>query len=190
MSDPILFDAREDGIAIITINRPEQRNALSKEVREGLWKAWERFESDDGLRIAILTGAGEKSFCAGGDLKEMVETGMTVPPSDFIPAPYDNLQQIRVLPAGGNIRAMGSVDAQLRVWKVLATALFVDAGMITNDWSTVTEDDIRPSAGIALVRIVTPFGIGALERAIPLRPQLGDDPRGRWHLSFAARAQF
>ena len=92
MTDPILFDAREDGIAIITINRPEQRNALSKEVREGLWKAWERFEGDDGLRVAILTGAGEKSFCAGGDLKEMVETGMTVPPPDFIPAPYDNLR--------------------------------------------------------------------------------------------------
>ncbi|MEJ5975047.1 enoyl-CoA hydratase-related protein [Novosphingobium sp. PS1R-30] len=92
MTDAVLFDAREDGIAIITINRPEQRNALSREVREALWDVWRRFEADDGLRIAILTGAGEKSFCAGGDLKEMVEAGMTVPPADFIPAPYDNLQ--------------------------------------------------------------------------------------------------
>ncbi|MCW1427496.1 enoyl-CoA hydratase/isomerase family protein [Novosphingobium sp. JCM 18896] len=88
----VLFDAREDGIAIITINRPEERNALSKEVREGLWAAWRRFEADEALCIAILTGAGEKSFCAGGDLKEMVETGMQVPPADFIPAAYDNLQ--------------------------------------------------------------------------------------------------
>ncbi|MDX2088212.1 MAG: POTRA domain-containing protein [Kofleriaceae bacterium] len=104
--------------------------------------------------------------------------------------PFNNVQQIRILPAGGNIRAMGSLDAQLRIWKVFATAAFVDAGVITNSWSTVTENDIRPSVGVALIRFATSFGTGALERAIPLRPQLGDDPRGRWHLWFAARAQF
>ncbi len=92
MSDAVLYDARPDGITIITINRPEQRNCLSREVREGLFAAWERFETDDGARIAILTGAGEKAFCAGGDLKEMVETGMAVPARDFIPLPYDNLE--------------------------------------------------------------------------------------------------
>jgi outer membrane protein assembly factor BamA len=68
--------------------------------------------------------------------------------------------------------------------------VFVDAGMIANQWAAITAHDIRPSIGIALFRIVTPFGIFAWERAIPLRPQLGDDPRGRWHISFAARAQF
>ena len=41
MTDPILFDARPDGIAIITINRPEQRNCLNKEVREGLFAAFD-----------------------------------------------------------------------------------------------------------------------------------------------------
>jgi enoyl-CoA hydratase len=92
MTDAVLFDARADGIAIITINRPEQRNAMSREVREGLWRAWEKFEQDDAARIAILTGAGDKAFCAGGDLKEMMETGMTVPPRDFFPMPYDNLE--------------------------------------------------------------------------------------------------
>ena len=92
MTDAVLFDAREDGIAIITINRPDQRNALSREVREGLRAAWARFEADDGLRIAILTGSGEKAFCAGGDLKEMVETGMKVPPRDMFPLPYDSIE--------------------------------------------------------------------------------------------------
>jgi enoyl-CoA hydratase len=87
----VLFDARKDGIAIITLNRPEQRNALNKEVREALTAAWARFERDDSLRVAVLTGAGEKAFCAGGDLKEMVATGMKVPPPDFIPALYDNV---------------------------------------------------------------------------------------------------
>lgn len=92
MSDAVLFDARADGIAIITINRPDQRNALSREVREGLFAAWDRFERDDSMRIAILTGAGEKAFCAGGDLKEMVATGLQVPPRDFFPIPYDNIE--------------------------------------------------------------------------------------------------
>ncbi|MEO5586288.1 MAG: enoyl-CoA hydratase-related protein [Novosphingobium sp.] len=91
-SAPVIFDARKDGIAIITLNRPEQYNALNREVREALTAAWQRFEADDALRVAILTGTGEKAFCAGGDLKEMVETGMTVPPRDFIPSPYDNIQ--------------------------------------------------------------------------------------------------
>ena len=104
--------------------------------------------------------------------------------------PLDNITQIRILPAGGNIRVLGSVDAQLRIYKLLSTALFADAGIITNQWSTVTVEDIRPSVGMALVRIVTPFGSFAFERAVPLRPRLGDDPRGRWHLSFAARTQF
>jgi enoyl-CoA hydratase/carnithine racemase len=92
MTDAVLFDAREDGIAIITINRPEQRNCLSRQVREGLFAAWQRFENDPALRVAILTGAGDKSFCAGGDLKEMMASGMAVPARDFIPLPYDNLE--------------------------------------------------------------------------------------------------
>jgi enoyl-CoA hydratase/carnithine racemase len=92
MSDAVLFDARDDGIAIITLNRPDTRNALSKEIRAGLFEAWERFERDPALRIAILTGAGDKAFCAGGDLKEMVATGMQVPPRDMFPLPYDTLE--------------------------------------------------------------------------------------------------
>jgi outer membrane protein assembly complex protein YaeT len=103
--------------------------------------------------------------------------------------PISGLSQIRVIPAGGNIRMLGSVDAQVRIWKVFAGALFSDAGLITNQWGTVTLDDIRPSVGMGL-RALTPFGIGALEYAIPLRTQLGDDPRGRIHFYFAARAQF
>lgn len=92
MTDAVRFEAREDGIAVITIDRPEQRNALTREVREGLRAAWERFERDDGLRIAILTGSGDKAFCAGGDLKEMVETGMAVPPRDMYALPYDTIE--------------------------------------------------------------------------------------------------
>ena len=92
MTDAVLFDARPDGIAILTINRPDTRNALTREVREGLREGWAKFEADPTLRIAILTGTGEKAFCAGGDLKEMVTRQLQVPPRDMFPLPYDNIE--------------------------------------------------------------------------------------------------
>lgn len=92
MSDAVLFDARNDGIAVITLNRPEERNVLSRDVRAGLFAAWERFERDPALRLAILTGAGEKAFCAGGDLKEMTELQLAVPPRNMFPVPGDNVE--------------------------------------------------------------------------------------------------
>ncbi|MFE6862050.1 enoyl-CoA hydratase/isomerase family protein [Nocardia sp. NPDC057668] len=92
VSDAVLFEAKDNGVAIITLNRPETRNCLSKEIRAGLFAAWDRFEHDPALRVAILTGAGTKAFCAGGDLKEMVETAMTVPPRDMFPVPYDTVE--------------------------------------------------------------------------------------------------
>ncbi|KQS03727.1 enoyl-CoA hydratase [Sphingomonas sp. Leaf357] len=92
MDDAILFDARPDGIAIITLNRPAARNALSREIREGLFVAWDRFERDPDLRIAILTGAGDRAFCAGGDLKEMTDTAMAVPPRNMFPLPGDTIE--------------------------------------------------------------------------------------------------
>ncbi|HMK87836.1 MAG TPA: enoyl-CoA hydratase-related protein [Steroidobacteraceae bacterium] len=92
MSEAVLFDARGDGVAVITLNRPESRNALGKDIRDGLFAAWDRFERDPALRVAILTGAGDKAFCAGGDLKEMVERGLAVPPRDMFPVPGDNIE--------------------------------------------------------------------------------------------------
>jgi enoyl-CoA hydratase/carnithine racemase len=92
MSDAVLFEARSDGVALITLNRPDARNALGKEIRQGLFTAWDRFERDPALRVAILTGAGDKAFCAGGDLKEMTETRMTVPPRDWFPLPGDTIE--------------------------------------------------------------------------------------------------
>jgi enoyl-CoA hydratase len=62
---------RVGAAAVLTIDRPERRNAVdgatARELREGL----ERFEADDGARVLILTGAGGEAFCAGADLKAM-----------------------------------------------------------------------------------------------------------------------
>jgi enoyl-CoA hydratase/carnithine racemase len=74
-----------DGIAWLTIDRPEARNALNASVRSGLWDGVRRFNDDDSAGVLVLTATGEKAFCAGGDLKEMAETAMEVPPPDFVP---------------------------------------------------------------------------------------------------------
>ena len=68
-----------DGVLLITIDRPEARNALSQKMSLELCKAWREFRDSDALRVAIVTGAGDKAFCAGADLKELAElyAGMT-----------------------------------------------------------------------------------------------------------------
>ncbi len=74
----ILYEVR-DHIAFITINRPEVMNALNRDAWEGLAHAWERVRDDPEVLSAIVTGAGNKAFSAGADLKEMArldaETG-------------------------------------------------------------------------------------------------------------------
>ncbi|NKQ55451.1 enoyl-CoA hydratase/isomerase family protein [Amycolatopsis sp. K13G38] len=73
------------GVAWLTIDRPEARNALSEDVRKGLFDGVRRFNADDEAKVLVLTGEGEKAFCAGGDLKEMNATALRVPPPDFLP---------------------------------------------------------------------------------------------------------
>jgi outer membrane protein insertion porin family len=149
-----------------------------------------RYDHGFPLGGAVLLPEVERFF-AGGDntVRGYADDRLKTEIIQVAVPPLDNVSQIRVIPASGNIRALASLDAQARIWKFFAGALFTDAGLITNDWGTATVDDIRPSVGMGL-RALTPFGIGALEYAIPLRPQLGDDPRGRIHFYFAARAQF
>jgi enoyl-CoA hydratase len=66
-SDPVLFNVR-DGIAEVVLNRPDKRNALNPEMLVRLARCWEAIEQDSAVRVAILSGAGDKTFCAGADL--------------------------------------------------------------------------------------------------------------------------
>jgi len=84
MDDDVVYEIG-DRVAWLTINRPEARNALSKSVRDGLWEGFRRFADDADADVLVLTGAGDKAFCAGGDLKEMANTELRVPPPDFLP---------------------------------------------------------------------------------------------------------
>lgn len=84
MANEVLYEVA-DKVAVITLNRPEKRNALNAAMRQGLWDAWQRFDADDTARVAILTGAGDKAFCAGVDLAEMSVDRRGVPPANFMP---------------------------------------------------------------------------------------------------------
>lgn len=70
MSHPVLLVEKSAGIATLTLNRPQAKNALSHELRTALSEAVERLEADPEVRVLILTGAGD-AFCAGLDLKEL-----------------------------------------------------------------------------------------------------------------------
>lgn len=85
-TEAVLYEVA-DSAAWITINRPEARNALNRAVREGLLEAFLAAEQDDAVLAVVLTGAGEKAFCAGGDLKEMNDEKLTIPPADYVPQP-------------------------------------------------------------------------------------------------------
>lgn len=67
----LLFEKR-DHIAYVTLNRPEARNAFDPEMLVQLAAAWNEYREDNSLRCAILTGSGDKVFCAGADLGKLI----------------------------------------------------------------------------------------------------------------------
>ena len=66
-----LLYQKEDGIGIVTINRPASLNALNGEVFTELYNLFQEIENDKQVRVVILTGSGQKAFVAGSDIKEM-----------------------------------------------------------------------------------------------------------------------
>src|ERR1044072_3999384 len=72
MSDQAIVTEERDGIMIITINRPDARNAVNGDVANGMAAALDRLDAEDDLRVGIVTGAGGY-FSAGMDLKAFVQ---------------------------------------------------------------------------------------------------------------------
>lgn len=149
---PILYE-KKGRIALITINRPERRNALNFQAFGLLAKAWLDFRDDADLWVAIITGAGDKAFCAGGDLKE------------FIPMVTQNID---ALSASGGTQTMGqdfpvnaSLVAVLRevdIYKPIIAA--VNGFCIAGGMEMLQGTDIRIAADHAS------FGIGEPRRGL------------------------
>jgi outer membrane protein insertion porin family len=132
-------------------------------------------------------------FFAGGDttVRGFEQDRLAIEVVEEELSPYGGVTQFRVIPAGGNIRFIHNLDLQMRVWEdsaifgfPIASALFLDTGIVTNSWRQVEVRDLRHSVGIALARLIAPFGSFSIEYAIPLDPELGDNPRGRAHVNF------
>jgi len=64
---------RDDHVVTLTYDRPEQHNAINRKMNEELHHAWQRFRDDDDAFVLVITGAGERSFCAGWDLQDASE---------------------------------------------------------------------------------------------------------------------
>jgi enoyl-CoA hydratase len=90
-----LLAERRDGILILTMNRPEVRNSLSPQMLVKLAAAWHEFRDTKDLRVAILTGAGDEDFCAGGDLELTMPliTGARQPEDEWDERLMGDLQQ-------------------------------------------------------------------------------------------------
>ena len=67
----ILVDI-EDGVAILTLNRPEKLNAMNRKLGQELHHAVKQMEADDAIGCIVITGAGERAFTAGGDIHEQL----------------------------------------------------------------------------------------------------------------------
>ena len=156
---PILYE-QEDRVVTITINRPEAMNAIDPETHFGLIDAWIRFRDDAEAWVAILTGAGEKAFSAGADLKRMI-------PQAFAPGG-------RVRGRGHNDYGLGGITRGLEIWKPMIAA--VNGHALAGGLEQVLACDLRVAAehatfGLTEVRWAIMPGAGGtqrLPRAVPL----------------------
>src|SRR5262249_39372295 len=71
----VVLEKRTNGVALVTIDRPQVMNALDVPAKERLGAIWQEIANDPQVRVAIVTGSGEKAFCVGSDIKEIARTG-------------------------------------------------------------------------------------------------------------------
>ncbi|WP_078408816.1 enoyl-CoA hydratase [Priestia abyssalis] len=97
MGKAVLVSTVENGITLITLNRPEAANSLSLQMLDELQKAIVACKFDRTVRCVVITGAGEKAFCAGADLKERagMDTGQVRKTVSLI---RENINQLEALP--------------------------------------------------------------------------------------------
>ena len=143
-----------DQIALITINRPERRNALDEEHYRLLSEVWTQVRDDNSIRAAIITGEGDRAFCAGADIKSLLTN----------PIPYSDMwmtQKDQILNRG------------LEIWKPIIAA--VNGACFGGGTCMLLATDIRiavPSATFALAEVKRGLvpGNGATQRLLSQVP--------------------
>lgn len=127
-SSPVDY-AIDSSVAVITMNDPARRNALSAAMRAGLRQAFERFAADETALVGVLTGAGERAFCAGGDLREMSENAYKVPAKDHVAIIGRNIETDKVLIAAVNGAALGGGFLMAQMTDLVVAAEHATFGM-------------------------------------------------------------
>jgi enoyl-CoA hydratase/carnithine racemase len=92
MADEVLYELVDGGIAVVTLNRPEKRNAVNAAMAQAIADAVRRTERDPGVRVVVLTSSNDRVFCAGADLAAAAEgsSGASLPESGFAGFVYAN----------------------------------------------------------------------------------------------------
>lgn len=144
------FQPDDDGIATITINRPERMNALDRAHYSELSKVWVEVRDNPQIRCAIVTGAGEKSFCAGADIKDVIGAKEEL----------QNLWQTQEMPL---------LNRGLELWKPVIAA--VNGYCLGGGMTLLLATDIRVAAphaqfGVAEVKLGIVAGLGGTQRLV------------------------
>jgi enoyl-CoA hydratase len=138
---------REDGVGIITLNRPEKLNAMNRKLGAELADAMKRLNEDDGIGCIVITGGGEKAFSAGGDIQEQVDDDkrytqeeldkMATPRRsyDIAASPKPVIGMINGLAYGGAAVLASSVDMRIGCEGTKFRFLAAAYGRINSTWS-------------------------------------------------------
>lgn len=115
--EPILYTEREGAIFIARMNRPERMNALGGGLPEALTEAWFEFKDDPSLKVMILTGVGDRAFCAGADLRRNNERAQELG-ANSAQALLDDARAARISPSimSNNFHLYKPVIAAINGW--------------------------------------------------------------------------
>jgi enoyl-CoA hydratase len=191
---PVHYERRAHA-AILTIDRPEARNAVDGDTALALRAHFREFEADDGARVLIVTGAGGEAFCAGADLKKLNNPGGPEGPMGFtrLPSPKPTIAAVEGYCVAGGLEIACWCDVRV----ASETACF---GVLNRRWGVPLIDggtvrlprivglgnaldiiltgrlvDAQEARIIGLVQRVVPKG-GALAAALDMAEQIAGSP--------------
>lgn len=145
----------DGAVALLTIDRPKVHNALDFETSDALIAAWQRFRDDDSLWVAILTGAGDRSFCSGADLRGV---------GDF----YKSMTSAQRLRRSELVPGLGGITKNLSIDKPIIAAI--------NGHCLAGGLEIALSCDLRIASQTASFGLPEVSRGIT--PGAGGGPSG------------
>jgi enoyl-CoA hydratase len=167
MAEPAVIVEKDGPVLIVTLNRPEKRNAVNCEVMCRLYDAWNQLDQDDELRVAILTGKGD-TFCAGMDLSEIGKLMRGKPDNEWMERVMNDMPVI--------------YGAWLKTYRPTKPVILAAEGFARAGGTEILQGtDIRVAGESAL------FGVTEVQRG--LFPMAGSTVRLRRQIGYAVAAE-